>query len=466
MKSLRHRRIGSILLAAVLVLVTLLGTGLFVAGAWGPEPDAVAEQASESASGLTSDSVAAAAARAAEAEVLADARTRERAQARVAKKAARAASRLKAEKRAAKKAAKKAARAESRADALPGEVWRRADEPYRENDSNPLANRVWGVYSGAQDQVSVGYARASAGDRALLDTIMLRPRTKWFGSFVPDSQIRGTVAEYIAGSQGGDSKKLVQFAVFRMEPWEHEACGRRSSPAELGSYRRWIDEMAAGVGSTPALIVMQPDGPFLWCAPDREAKATALSYATQKLSALPNTSVYIDAGAPDWCENDRGGDPERCAQILKETGVQYARGFALDSTHYTGPTDNIRHGSRIVEILKRDGYGSKHFILDTAKSGSPTEWDAMIPSAPGGLKDDARVCVSSSQEQCVTLGIPPTVRVSAPQWGLSVQDRELARKNVDGFVWFGRPWLYKQADPFVMDRALTMARSTPWPIRR
>jgi hypothetical protein len=41
--------------------------------------------------------------------------------------------------------------------------------------------------------------------------------------------------------------------------------------------------------------------------------------------------------------------------------------------------------------------------------------------------------------------------------------RELAAEHVDGFVWFGRPWLYRQADPFVMKRALTMARTTPWP---
>ncbi len=342
------------------------------------------------------------------------------------------------------------------------EVWQYPEIPYRENRANPLANRIWGVYHGPQDQVSVAYERASSADRALLDTIMDRPRTKWYGSFVSDSSIRATVRDYIAASQNGDPARLVQLAVFRMEPWEHEACGRASSAGELASYRRWIDELAGGIGSTPMLVVMQPDGPFLWCAPDRAAKAAALTYATRTLSALSGTSVYIDAGAADWCENDRGADPARCAQILKETGIRYARGFALDSTHYTGPADNIGHGSKIVEILERDGYGSKHFIIDTAKSGRPTMWNDMIASTPGGLKDDARVCVTSSQTQCVTLGIPPTIRVADERYALTKGQRAQARRYVDGYVWFGRPWLHNQADPFVLSRALTMARSTPW----
>jgi hypothetical protein len=164
-----------------------------------------------------------------------------------------------------------------------------------------------------------------------------------------------------------------------MKPWEHEACDRRSTPQEKRSYKRWINELAAGIADTPMLVVMQPDGPFLWCTPDKAAKSRLLTYATKKLSALSRTSVYIDAGAADWCENGRGNDPERCAQLLMRTGIEYARGFALDSTHYTGPADNIAHGTKIVSALRRAGYGTKHFIIDTAKSGRPTMWNDMVP---------------------------------------------------------------------------------------
>ncbi len=343
------------------------------------------------------------------------------------------------------------------------EVWQAAEAPYDENPSNPLANRVWGVYQGPQDQVSGPFLASHGKKRELLAKIGLRPKTKWFGSFVPDNGIRTAVQSHIAVAQAGDPDKLVQVAVFRMKPWEREACERRSTPREKRSYKRWINELAAGIADTPMLVVMQPDGPFLWCAPDRAAKSRLLTYATQTLSALPRTSVYIDAGAADWCENGRGNDPERCAQLLMRTGIEYARGFALDSTHYTGPADNIAHGTRIVSVLQQAGYGTKHFIIDTAKSGRPTLWADMVPEHKSDLRNNARVCRTATQTRCVTLGIPPTVHTADPRWGLSEGDRALARRYVDGFVWFGRPWLYNQANPFVMKRALTMARSTPWP---
>ncbi|GAB3772807.1 hypothetical protein FB382_002779 [Nocardioides ginsengisegetis] len=343
------------------------------------------------------------------------------------------------------------------------EVWQVPEKPARANPHNPLANRLWGVYDGPQDQVWAPYLSASGTTKHLIGKVALRPRTKWYGSFVPDALIEDTVRSYIAASQDGDPSKLVQLAVFRMAPWEHEACNRPPSQAERTSYRAWIKGLARGIAETPTLVVMQPDGPFLWCAPNRTVTAKLLTFATKTLSALKRTSVYIDAGAADWCENEKGHDPERCAAILKRTGIRHARGFALDSTHYNSASSNIRHGAAIVRILKRDGFGSKHFIVDTAQNGRPMTWGEVIPSTPGGLKNDARTCSTQKMRRCVTLGIPPTAQPGAARYGMPRDVRHLADALVDGFVWFGRPWLHNQADPFVAQRALDMGRTTPWP---
>lgn len=343
------------------------------------------------------------------------------------------------------------------------EVWQRPEGAHPSNPSNPLAGRVWGVYDGPQDQVWAPYNAATGEEKELIGRIALRPRTKWYGAFVPDQLIDDRVRDYIEASQDGDPDALVQMAVFRMQPWEHEACTRPATPREKASYRTWITNLAAGIGSTPTLVVMQPDGPFLWCVPKRGATARLLRFATETLGSLPNTHVYIDAGAADWCENGKGNDPRRCAAILMKTGIEHARGFALDSTHYTGPSENIRHGTRIVEILRDRGYGSKHFIIDTAKSGRPTMWNDMVPATKKDLKDNARTCSRPTMRRCVTLGIPPTAQAWLADWGLPEADRALAAEHVDGFVWFGRPWLFNQADPFVEQRALDMGRTTPWP---
>ena len=67
-------------------------------------------------------------------------------------------------------------------------------------------------------------------------------------------------------------------------------------------------------------------------------------------------------------------------KILELSGIEHARGFALDSTHYTGPVENIDRGAEILALLAADGYGEKHFIVDTAKSGRPTMWPDIVPA--------------------------------------------------------------------------------------
>lgn len=348
------------------------------------------------------------------------------------------------------------------ADDVVQPVWVAPAEPHAENPTNPLAGRLWGVYRGPQDQVWRPYTRSKGQTRTALATIAERPRAKWYAKYLPDSRVRSTVTDYVANSQAGNPETLVQMAVFRMAPWEGEACKRPTTAKEAASYRTWIQELAAGIGSAHTLVVMQPDGPFLLCAPDRAVKSELLTWATQTLSALPNTSVYIDAGAADWCEGGTAHESFRCAKILELSGIQYARGFALDSTHYTGPVDNINRGMEIITDLVADGYAAPHFIIDTAKSGRPTLWRDMISATPKGLRNNARTCTSRTMKRCVTLGIPPTPRPADPQWGLPEPQRQQAAQYVDGFVWFGRPWLFNQADPFVKKRALDMAASTPW----
>ena len=339
----------------------------------------------------------------------------------------------------------------ARATTVP--VWQAPQAPHEENPSNPLANRLWGVYHGPQDQLYYPYEAADPATQAALDTIRLRPRTKWFANHVPDSQIQSKTLSYIATSQAGNPETMSQIAVFRMKPWENEACTRPPTKAEQTSYKAWIKSLAAGIGAAPTLIVMQPDGPFLWCTPEAQdqRRHDPLRHP-HALQASRHLRLHRRRRRRLVQAEDQA---DRCALHPQPQAHRYRlrAGFAMDSTHYTGPEENILLGSEMVDLLRKQGYGSKHFIIDTAKSGQPTEWTDMIPAAPGEERDNARTCSTPTMTRCVTLGIPPTARPGDPEWGLSEKARSLAAQNVDGFVWFGRPWLYYQADPFVMQRA-------------
>jgi endoglucanase len=324
---------------------------------------------------------------------------------------------------------------------------------------DPLAGMRWGTYSGPQDEVFPAYRSASGENRRLLGLIALRPRVRWFGAWYGDAQIESVVRQYIANVTGGRPDVLAQMAVFRLAPWEQAACQRLPDAAERASYERWIRAFAAGIGSARVALVLQPDLPFALCAPHHSAVALRLvADAARRFSALPHTTVYIDAGAADWAT------AAQAAQLLAAAGVRYARGFALDATHYDSAARQISFGADVARRLGKDGIPGRHLVINTAENGRPFTYQQYR----GRDYANAPVCrsrasrASRASRGCVTLGIPPTWDVSEIRWRLSLSVRALAAKLVDAYLWIGRPWLDDQADPFDLSRALALARSTPF----
>ncbi len=327
---------------------------------------------------------------------------------------------------------------------------------------NPLAGRTWGVYKGPGDEAWQPYVDATGTQKTLLGYIALKPKAKWFGDWISDSAITDHVKSYVANSQAGDPQALVQMTIFRVQPWEHAACKRLPTVAEQASYKRWINNFAAGIGAAHAAVIMQPDGPFALCAPGgSRVLSNLVSYGARTLSALPHTSVYVEVGAADWPHAGAQGGVASAVKIALRGGVRYARGVALDGTHYSSTSNEIARGAAIVKALAAKGVPGKHVVINTAENGHPFEFGAYAGSNP----DNAFVCSTKHDpvaRTCVTLGIPPTTDVANAKWHLSATSNSLARRYVDGYMWFGRPWLYNQADPFVKSRALQLVRTSPF----
>lgn len=327
--------------------------------------------------------------------------------------------------------------------------------PYRLNRSNPLAGRPMGVYQGGMEQAWRPFLRSRGAERRLLARIALRPKAKWYGAWVGDREIEAKVRDHVANATEGDPETLVQLTVFRMVPWEHEACRRLPTGAERASYRRWIEAFARGVGDAHAAIILQPDGPFALCAPGGSPVPSQLiRFAARRFAQLPHASVYIDGGAADWPKDN----PRTAALMLRAAGVAFVRGFALNSTHYVPTWWDIRFGSQVVTHLRRMGVGRRHFVINTSSNGHGFEFG----KARGVHPDHAKACSTRRERRCVTLGIPPTTAVADPAWNYSAINRRRAARNVDAYLWFGRPWLHMQADPFDRQRALALARTTPY----
>jgi len=322
--------------------------------------------------------------------------------------------------------------------------------------ANPLVGRPWGNYYGDGDQAWGPYQSASGETRALLGKIVLQPRSKWFGEWIGDGEIEGKVRDYIANAQAGDPDALVQLATFRLKPWEHDACRSVPSAAQAAGYRAWTDGLARGIGDSPVAITLQADGPFALCAPGgSQAYSSLIRYSAQKLGALPNAAVYIDAGAEDWL----GGDVDEALRLLIPAGVEYVRGFSMNNTHYNSTELEVAFGAAVVEALAARGIEDKHFVVNTSSNGKPFPGSTYNGK---GHFDNADLCRSLDDTTCVTLGIPPTTKVADPAWGMSEENRRKAALYADAFMWIGRPWLFMQADPFDLQRALQLVRTWPY----
>ena len=319
--------------------------------------------------------------------------------------------------------------------------------------ADPIAGLRWGNYTGGQDEVFPAYEAATGRDRQLLGRIALRPRMRWFGGWYSDGQIEQTIRTYLANVTGGNPDVLAQMAVFRLKPWEHAACSALPTAAEQASYDNWIQAMAAGIGSARVALVLQPDLPFGLCVPGHSTLPLSLvAYAARVFNALPHTTVYIDAGAADW------PTIPQAVRLLRAAGVAGVRGFALNATHYDSTDHEIAFGARLVAALRRAHIPGKHFVVNTASNGRPFTYQQYH----GPDFDNAAVCASPSAHRCVTLGIPPTWSVSASRWHLTRTDRALAARYADAYLWYGRPWLDNQADPFDLQRSLQLAATTPF----
>ncbi|SFC79414.1 Glycosyl hydrolases family 6 [Nocardioides terrae] len=329
---------------------------------------------------------------------------------------------------------------------------------------NPLAGGTWAVYRGPQNGLYPAYARAGGDDKRQLAKIALQPRVTWFTD--ANSSIGEDVDSYIADQQAESGKDaLIQLAFFREWPDGEAARGRRLSGGQQADYRGAVDAVARAIGDARVALVLEPDlglnavpnNSWETRTADPAVRLGLVRYAAKRFSELPRTSVYLDASDSDWLAMSK------IVPVLEAAGVEYARGFALGATHYSSVGDNIDYGMQIIHELEADGIDGKRFVIDTADNGRPFTWLQHRSEHPGDDFDNAITCRSVSDTTCDTLGVPPTADV-AGDLGLDLtgQQRANALRNVDGYLWFGRPWLIRQASPFSLSRSLEVARSTPF----
>lgn len=308
--------------------------------------------------------------------------------------------------------------------------------------ANPIVRDEMPIYDGPQDPVNSHYKAATGVNKALLGKIALTPKVMWIGPKITPAQIASQINFYIQDSQKGDPNKRIQLALFGLFPRGEDARHIPLTDAEVNNYRAWIDAAANALGQTKALIVLEPDLAVNFKGANPALKMQLARYAAQRLSQNPNAAIYLDGSDGDWLTV-----PEATSMLI-QAGVQYIRGFALGATHYADVGQNLAFGEQVSAMLAGCGYPGKHYVVDTSDTGAPFTWKQYYAAHPRGVFDNAEVCTARGQARCITLGQQPTTATGAA--------------HADALLWFGRPWLFMQAWPFDMGRALAVASTTPY----
>lgn len=207
---------------------------------------------------------------------------------------------------------------------------------------------------------------------AQLAKISAQPSATWVGNWWAASTLTDRVAKFQATARSaGATRTYVLYAI------PDRDCGSYSAGGlDPMSYRAFVDAFSAGLGSWPAIVIVEPDAlAQLDClsAEARRTRLDLLQYTSFTLTkSAPTSRVYLDAGNSAWI-----GAPEM-AKRLAAAGVAGVRGFALNVSNFHATSAQVSHGQ---DILARLG-GGKGFVIDTSRNGlgawtgtsDPTPW--------------------------------------------------------------------------------------------
>jgi endoglucanase len=308
-------------------------------------------------------------------------------------------------------------------------------QPATAQDANPLAGmRLFVDHDSPSWHQWRAYQRAGKRHKAaLVWKIAREPKALWLGRFTrPNFRVKVRRLLDAATSQGA----VPVFTVLRAQS---TGCGpgyTGGGPAEDARTRAWYRKLARAIGHARAVIAFEPDSlGTIDChaRSRRDDRIRLLRYGVNALAALPNATIYLEAGASDW-------EPaRRTANQLRAIGIAKVRGFMLNATHQDWTRANIRHGLEISRLT-----GGKHFVINTAENGrGPIHYR----NARG-----RRITVWCNPPRR-GLGIPPTTNTSNPM--------------VDAYLWINRPGYAQscQGRPIAWyaPRALSYARyATTW----
>lgn len=209
------------------------------------------------------------------------------------------------------------------------------------------------------------YQDSITGQGEAFELYKAQPCFQWLGEWTTSP--RSDLAGYVASAAG----RVIPLCVYGFPRYGYSAGGVN----DISSYRSWINEISAGLGSAPCILVLEPDALGLHTnMSDGTTPETALAYAVSRFKAYnPQTAVYLDAS--HWI------DPSVQSQRLRGANISNAAGFATNVSNFRGTPEQVAYCESVTARLAQDGVPGKRYVIDTGRNGKGELTSAFGPAA-------------------------------------------------------------------------------------
>lgn len=233
---------------------------------------------------------------------------------------------------------------------------------------NPLSGMALYVNpNSAAAQQAIAWQTANPSGANMMRYLAAQPTAVWLGEW--NANVTQDARSLVrAANQAGTIPTFVAYAIPERDCGGYSSGGTNNPSA----YASWIGQIASGIGSGKAIVILEPDAlAQITClsSADQATRLALLSNAVTTLKQNANTRVYIDAGHSGWV------DPSTMASRLNQANISQADGFALNVSNFMPTAGEVNYGTAVSQQTN-----NKHFLIDTARNGNGSDGTWCNPS--------------------------------------------------------------------------------------
>ncbi len=263
---------------------------------------------------------------------------------------------------------------------------------------NPYAGRSGYADPGSRTAQAAARAEGDAEAERVLARLAGTPQGIWL---TPEEYPSGSVAPFVTKVVGaaGAAGQVPTFVVYGI-PDRDCTGGFSGGGLSAEQYGPWVQEIAGAItaagAAAPVVAVVEPDALASAVECDRRAERVRLIADAVHRLADAGVATYVDGGHSNWIE------PSRLAPLLRQAGIDRARGFATNVSNYQTDADERAYGEKLSGLL-----GGAHFIVDTGRNGNGSTEDWCNPTGRAYGTDPAPAPVGDAEHLDAYVWVKP-----------------------------------------------------------